>query len=98
MRRLTLTAQFGILSAVVMTALGFALSADLVDAVTLGIVYLVQIVFVASASRKLRIQVEENEYQALHDTLTAFPTGRSSATASSRRFFRRAARTLASRC
>ena len=73
MRRLTLTAQFGILSAVLIAALGIAFRADLFDAITLATLYLVQVAFVARAARKLRLQVEENEYQALHDTLTSLP-------------------------
>jgi len=47
--------------------------ADLLDVVGLALLYLVQLVFVARAARKLRLQVEENEYQALHDTLTSLP-------------------------
>jgi len=77
MRRLTLTAQFGILSAVLIVVLGIGFRADFLDAITLGTLlgtlYLVQLVFVARAARKLRLQVEENEYQALHDTLTNLP-------------------------
>src|SRR5450759_5562120 len=73
MRRLTLTNQFGILSAVLIAVVGVVFHAGLYVAITLAVLYLTQLVFVASASQKLRIQVEENEYQALHDTLTRLP-------------------------
>src|SRR5664279_3092039 len=73
MRRLTLTSQFGILSAALVVVVGLVFSAGLYVSITLAVLYLAQLAFVASASRKLRIQVEENEYQALHDTLTRLP-------------------------
>ncbi|MGD0166405.1 MAG: EAL domain-containing protein [Gaiellaceae bacterium] len=73
MRRLTITAQFGILSALLIGALGVVFRADLYDAITLTILYLAQLVFVARAAHRLRVQVEENEFQALHDTLTSLP-------------------------
>jgi len=73
MRRLTLTARFGIFSALAIGGLALALSADWMDALGYGVLYLLQIVIVAQASRKLERQVAENEYQAMHDTLTSLP-------------------------
>ena len=73
MRRLTLTTQFGILSAALVVVVGVIFHAGLLVALALTALYLVQLAFVASTSRKLRVQVEENEYQALHDTLTRLP-------------------------
>jgi diguanylate cyclase (GGDEF)-like protein len=73
MRRLTLTTQFGILSAALIAAVGVIFHAGLITAIALAVLYVVQLALVARASRKLRVQVEENEYQALHDTLTRLP-------------------------
>jgi len=73
MRRLTLTTQFGILSAALVVVVGLVFHAGVYVAIALAVLYLAQLAFVASASHKLRIQVEENEYQALHDTLTRLP-------------------------
>jgi diguanylate cyclase (GGDEF)-like protein len=73
MRRLTLTAQFGILSAVVMAVLAVVLRISLLAAVGFALVYIVQLFVVARASRKLEHQAAENEFQALHDALTSLP-------------------------
>jgi diguanylate cyclase (GGDEF)-like protein len=71
--RLTLTVQFGILSALVMTILAVGFQADWLDGIAFAILYVGQLWFVSRASRTLRRQAEENEYQALHDTLTSLP-------------------------
>jgi len=73
MRRLSLTTQFGVLSAALIVVVGVVFHAGVWVAITLAVLYLLQLALVASASHKLRIQVEENEYQALHDTLTRLP-------------------------
>ncbi len=73
MRRLTLTTQFGIVSAVLIAAIGIGFRVDLSIGISLAVIYCFQLVFVARAAKRLRIQVEENEYQALHDTLTRLP-------------------------
>jgi diguanylate cyclase (GGDEF)-like protein len=73
MRRLTLKTQFGILSAVLIACIGAVFHAGLYTVIALAVLYVAQLAFVARASQKLRIQVEENEFQALHDTLTRLP-------------------------
>src|ERR1035437_11050883 len=73
MRRLSLTTQFGIVSAALIVVFGVVFHAGVWVAITLAVLYLLQLALVASASHKLRVQVEENEYQALHDTLTRLP-------------------------
>ena len=60
MRRLTLTTQFGILSAALVVVVGLVFHAGVYVAIALAVLYLAQLAFVASASHKLRIQVEEN--------------------------------------